>query len=276
MNFKMTSYADNFEDVLIRRAFPGVDSGFYIDVGAYDPVDHSVTKHFYDSGWSGINIEPNPTPFARLAAGRPRDINLKIGVSSHEGQLTVYDAPAACWSADRDVMTGFFGVDPGSLVERSIGVTTLAKVCEQYVPDGITIDFLKIDVEGHEKDVIQGGDWARWRPRIVLAEANGVEGWEPTLLAANYIFAIFDGVNRLYVREEDRQLIPRVTVPVNVSDCFLIYGYARRINELQESLNGFKDVGPTAIRIAHQLGRASRKYPRASSLAKKIVRRLTG
>src|SRR5580692_1079228 len=107
MNPQMTSYAANFEDVLLHRAFRGQRSGFYIDVGAYEPVDDSITNHFYENGWSGINIEPNPAPFGRLRAARGRDKNLNIGLSNREGRLTVYEAPAACWSVDRDLLTGW-------------------------------------------------------------------------------------------------------------------------------------------------------------------------
>lgn len=281
MQYKMTSYSDNFEDVLIRRAFPDEARGFYIDVGAYEPVDHSVTKHFYDAGWRGINIEPNPAPFAKLNAGRDRDVNLNIGLSNREGRLTLYEAPSACWSVDPDFLTGYFGADRAALVERSIPVTTLAKVCERHVPEGEVIHFLTIDVEGHEREVIEGGDWSRWRPRLVMAEANGADTWGPTLVAAGYAFVLFDGVNRLYVRDEDRHLIPTLSVPVNVSDRFLIHGYIRRINELERRVVELErspdpDLTPMALRVARRLGRASRRYPRVSSIAGKIVRRLTG
>ena len=279
MNPKMVSFADNFEDVLLRRAFPGLTDGFYIDVGAFDPVEHSVTKHFYDSGWRGINIEPNPEPFASLVEGRPRDINLKLGLSNREGSLTLFEAPSACWSADRQMVTGYFGADPAQVVERTIEVTTLATLCDRHVPRGVTVDFLKIDVEGHELEVVEGGDWWRHRPRIVLAESNEAHRWEPILLAADYLFAFFDGVNRLYVRQEDRHLIPRVSVPVNTSDGFWIHGYLRRINELEASLEAYRHraAEPTAAEFArHLVRRVSRRHPRASSLARRFVRKLTG
>ena len=66
-------------------------------------------------------------------------------------------------------MTGWFQVDPADLVERAVRVTTLARVCERHVEG--TIDFLKIDVDGHAGEVLAGGDWTRWRPRVVLVEA---------------------------------------------------------------------------------------------------------
>lgn len=274
MQFKMVAYGDNYEDVVIRRAFPDLNDGFYIDVGAYDPVDHSVTQHFYEGGWSGINIEPNPAPFARIEAARGRDINLNIGLSNREGHLTLYEAPGACWSVDRGLITGYFGASPDQIVERTIPVLTLAQVCERHVPVGREIEFLKVDVEGHEREVIEGADWSRWRPRIVLCEANSPEEWEPTLLAADYIFAMTDGVNRFYVGKEDSALLPRVSLPANASDQFLVHGYIRRINELERSLDQYSDLSPMALRLARGLVRSAQRHPRAASIAKKIVRRL--
>ena len=77
----MISYAQNFEDVMLARAFAGKTEGFYVDVGAMDPVDGSVTKYFYELGWSGINIEPDEEYYKRLVADRKRDCN-QIGRAS--------------------------------------------------------------------------------------------------------------------------------------------------------------------------------------------------
>ncbi len=288
MHFRMTSYADNFEDVMIQRAFDFDSKGFYIDVGAYNPVEHSVTKHFYDRGWRGINVEPNPTPFEALRAGRDRDVNLNIGLSNREGRMTIFEAPGACWSVDRDMLTGYFAAQEKDIVERSIEIKTLAEVCERHVPTGTEIDFLKVDVEGHEREVLEGGDWSRWRPRIVLAEANGFETWEGLLLNSGYHFTLFDGVNRFYVRDEDAHLIPPMSFPANASDRFLIHGYMRRINELEEASTQLKieahllrqalalygPFGPLTLKVAGRLGRASKRFPAATRFAKKVVRRL--
>ena len=84
------SYSQNGEDVRLRRAFANQQSGFYIDVGANNPVEFSITKHFYDSGWSGINVEPAPAPFALVAADRQRDINLNVGCSNKAGSMVLY------------------------------------------------------------------------------------------------------------------------------------------------------------------------------------------
>jgi hypothetical protein len=83
----MLSYAQNREDVLLARALSSVKNGFYVDVGANDPVHDSVTKHFYDQGWSGINIEASPTWFAKLQEQRPKDLNLNLAASDQTANL---------------------------------------------------------------------------------------------------------------------------------------------------------------------------------------------
>ncbi len=87
----MVSYAQDAEDVLLKRVFPQDYQGFYIDAGASDPVRFSVTKHFYDQGWRGVNIEPVPSVWLRLRDQRPRDVNLNAALSDREGRLTFYE-----------------------------------------------------------------------------------------------------------------------------------------------------------------------------------------
>ena len=238
----MISYAQNREDVLLDRVFPrGVD-GFYVDVGANLPVEGSITKHFYDLGWRGVNIEPSST-FEELAAARERDVNLNVGVSDQAGTLPFFEfspplSTASTFSAEAAALHGEAGLP---FVERSVPVRTLADICEEYVEG--TIDFLSVDVEGHELEVLRGADWARWRPRVVLVEAtrprtttdsSGAtplthEVWEPVLLEADYLFATFDGLNRYYVRSEDERLVPSLQVPVNVTDDYVPHELAAQI-----------------------------------------------
>lgn len=237
------SYAQNHEDVLLDRAFPRGRKGFYIDVGANDPVENSVTKHFYDLGWHGINIEPAYEPFQRLAAARWRDVNLNVGLSDRPGTLTFHELPpessgGSTFSATQAEWHRNSGI-PSEM--RSVEVTTLAAVCEEHV-DG-TIDFLSVDVEGHERQVLKGGDWRRWRPRIVLVEATQptttiptYEEWEHILLEAEYLFAIFDGLNRFYVRVEDRDLLAALSTPVNVTDDYAPYKHLKPIADLRGAL----------------------------------------
>ncbi len=274
LKYAMVSYADNFEDVLLNRAFKSITKGFYIDIGAYDPISHSITKHFYDQGWHGINVEPNPAPFARLCASRTRDLNLNLGISEKAGQLTIYEAPNACWSVDEDLLTGWFGAKSSEIQPRSIPVITLEQLCEAHVPEGLTIDFLKVDVEGHERAVIAGGEWSKWRPRVVIIEANRPEHWHSILDEAGYHFVLFDGVNRIYVRDEDKDLIPGLSVPVNVGDQFAIHGYLAAIYGLQEQLDEVNRLGRNTIKLARTMKAMATRHPRIARLARLAYKRL--
>ncbi len=236
----MTSYAQNREDVLLDRLFPRGLKGFYIDVGANDPVENSVTKHFYDLGWHGINVEPAAIPFGRLQELRPRDVNLNIGISDHEGTLTLHEFPpgisgVSTFSGEQAEWHRERGHE---FEKRDVPVTTLAKICAEHVEGDI--DFLSVDVEGHEREALEGADWSRWRPRVVVVEATEPattnpthDGWEHVLLEADYVFAAFDGLNRYYVRREDGHLAAGLATPVNVTDRFVPYEHAKPYEELR-------------------------------------------
>lgn len=145
----MISYAQNFEDVILNRAFGGKTEGFYIDVGAWDPVVDSVTKHFYDLGWSGINIEPAAEAYRALQTERPRDLNLRVALGDRGETRDFYEVADSGLSTLRcDLLSDLpkYGFDH---VVRSVEVATLKHLCQSYV-DG-PIDFMKIDVEGWRK-----------------------------------------------------------------------------------------------------------------------------
>ena len=171
---KVVSYSQNYEDILLSRAFRE-PTGFYIDIGANHPIFHSVTKLFYDRGWRGINIEPSPVVFDRLAADRPRDINLNLGISNQAGILTFYESLVYHgWSTFRPDLAEHYRRQGVAMAERAIPVTTLARVCEEHVRG--PIDFLlKIDAEGFEREVLLGADFERWRPRVMLIENSWPE-----------------------------------------------------------------------------------------------------
>jgi FkbM family methyltransferase len=222
------SYAQNFEDVMLWRALSTVRDGFYIDVGAGDPDQSTVTRAFYERGWRGINIDPDPACFAALARRRDRDINIPMALAETPGQrrFHVVSVPGLSTLASA---TAFRYRARGWDVRRTkVDVTTLADICRRHAAR--EIHFLKIDVEGAEARVLQGADFIAFRPWIVLAEAtvpltqveNHVE-WEHILLAAHYHFVWFDGLNRFYVAEEKfAALSPQFRLPPNCFDRFTI------------------------------------------------------
>ncbi|MGZ8320509.1 MAG: FkbM family methyltransferase [Telluria sp.] len=223
------SYAQNFEDVLLWRALGHIKNGFYIDVGANDPVDHSVTKAFYDAGWSGINIEPLPAFHLEFECQRPRDTNLAIAAGAADGSLTLYDVPSVNgWaSPDRAVAEAHHakGFDVRELV---VPVRTLAGVCAEHVRGDI--HFLKVDVEGFEGEVLRGMDFVKWRPWVLVIEATlpnsrvtNHETWEAMVTGRGYHFAHFDGLNRYYVADEHKELLEVLAIQPNVFDEFITH-----------------------------------------------------
>ena len=202
-----TSYAQFAEDLILMRALNTVDCGFYIDIGAWDEVRDSVTKLFYEKGWSGINIEPCPRWFETLTAARLRDINLRLAASDHSGVVTLHEISETGLSttvakyADQYLAQG--------LPHRAYPVPCrpLRDICDEYVHGDI--HFLKIDVEGAEKSVLQGCDFNRFRPWLLVIEATlpttqtpCYEEWEDLVLGAGYEFALSHEVNRYYVARE--------------------------------------------------------------------------
>src|SRR5262245_6574624 len=76
---------------MLARLFVGQRHGCYVDVGAWHPVIHSVTKHFYDSGWQGVNVEPIREQFELFTRDRTRDINIQAAVGDTPGSLTLFE-----------------------------------------------------------------------------------------------------------------------------------------------------------------------------------------
>jgi FkbM family methyltransferase len=237
----MLSYAQNFEDVLLNRCFKHQDTGFYIDVGAWDPVFDSVTKHFYDKGWNGINIEPSPRQYKRLVELRPRDVNLQVAAGDSEGELLFYEVDDGRLSTlDKTHLQRFKDVHGFDVKQSKTRITTLANICREHVA-GRALDFLKVDVEGWEFAVLQGNDWGAFRPRVVVIEATepfstipAWSDWEGFLLSQNYHFAFFDGLNRYYVRDADLPLLDVLKTPANCSDDFILARAASLAEQLEE------------------------------------------
>jgi FkbM family methyltransferase len=220
------SYAQNFEDVMLWRALKNIENGFYIDVGANDPAVDSVTKYFYDHGWHGVNVEPLKQHYDALQVERPRDINLNCAAGRSSGEIDIFECDVRGWATadqrvrDRHVQEGHDGVC------HRVPLRTLSDICDEYVTG--EIHFLKIDVEGFEKEVITGADLRKFRPWIMIVEATKpnsmeevYEEWDGLLTGAGYLFAYADGLNRFYVAVEHSELIQFLKYPPNVFDDFI-------------------------------------------------------
>lgn len=223
------SYAQNFEDVLLRRAFKDVEKGFYIDVGANDPSKDSVTKAFYDEGWRGINIEPIQEWFDKYQEERPEDITLQLAIGESEGRSDFYEVVGTGLSTMNASYAKRYAQDHNYEIKNyKVPTTRLTTVCEQY--SEAEIHFLKIDVEGAELSVLKGLDLEKFRPRVIIIESTkpGTEEEyqfeDSILLTANYEYVMFDGINRFYVAKGYDEIKKRLTIPPNVFDNFILSG----------------------------------------------------
>ena len=97
------SYAQNFEDVMLWRALKHVENGFYVDIGAQDPVVDSVSLAFYEHGWRGVHVEPTQQYADKLRVARPDEAVLQMAVGSGQGEVTFYEfADTGLSTADSD------------------------------------------------------------------------------------------------------------------------------------------------------------------------------
>ena len=185
--------------------------GFYIDVGAYDPTYDSVTKFFYDRGWNGINIEPLPDKCNLLIEQRPRDINLCIGLGSKRDKINLFEGKGVSTFLPEIAKS----VNTLSNPKHLKPIFTLSEIYERYCDPKQDIHFCKIDVEGFEREVLEGiKDWKKFRPWIFAMEATLPltdtpchEKWEDILLDNDYILAFNFGINRYYIDMEREYLL---------------------------------------------------------------------
>ncbi|WP_337022317.1 MULTISPECIES: FkbM family methyltransferase [unclassified Pantoea] len=225
----IVSYAQNFEDVMLWRALGNITNGFYVDIGANDPIIDSVTNLFYQNGWSGINVEPLKSHYNALIESRNRDINLNLAVSDRIEELNIWESEIRGWAtldekvAEQHELNGFKGE------WSKTSTKTLSYIFEKHLSsDNKEIHFLKIDVEGVEEAVVRSNDWKRYRPWILVIESTAPnskmeshEQWDDILKNNDYIFLYFDGLNRFYVSKEHEDLAVHFQTPPNIFDEFI-------------------------------------------------------
>ena len=231
-------YSQNCEDVLLARCFEGQQTGFYVDVGAEDPDAGSVTRYFYERGWRGLNIEPTPYFWNQLQLARPRDLNLQLAASNTDHdtvELTVVqNTGLSSIDAERRLMLA--GQQTHAVESIEVQTRRLDTLLEwANLP---RIDFLKVDVEGHELSVMQGINLLRFRPRVIVIEtteplihpggrvemaarpvpARDLDAINHLIVEAGYQNVYFDGLNTWWIDANEPQLATVFATPANVFD----------------------------------------------------------
>jgi FkbM family methyltransferase len=174
LDFKK-SYSQDGEDVALA-AFYDLKKhykGFFVDIGAHHPKRFSNTYHFYQRGWRGINVDAMPGSMRSFKLLRSRDINLELGVGKLPGEMCFYcfNDPALNsfdekLSLERDAAPDRYKITK----QVPVQILPLADILDQHLPKGQHIDFISVDVEGFDLDVLESNDWSKYRPDYLLIE----------------------------------------------------------------------------------------------------------
>jgi len=209
-------FSQGGEDAILKSIFyeksKRGEKGFFVDVGAYHPYVHSNTYFFYIRGWQGINIDACPGSMALFNQFRPRDINLEIGIADRKGVSTYYllDKTSTMNSFSKDNLSDH-GMFEHVKEELEIEMTTLEAIFTKYSDQFTTIDFLSIDVEGFDYEVLKSNNWNRFKPNVIVVELNCKD-----------INDIQENVSAQFLQSLGYQFIAKNVIMKNVASVFFV------------------------------------------------------
>jgi len=197
------SHSQYQEDLIIDAIYQGKKQGFYVDIGANDPVELNNTLRFYARGWSGINIEPLPKRFQELQNHRPRDINLNLAVGPIDGEMDFYAIDPDSLSTLNAKTAKANLKRPGArlITKSKIAVRRMETIFDQHLKDR-SIDLMSLDVEGYESEVISSNNWSKYRPTLIIIEiAFGGEHIIRLMERNSYVLVYNNSANGLFFDE---------------------------------------------------------------------------
>ncbi len=164
------SFAQAGEDV-IAASLIKKRKGIYVDFGAYHPKQFSNTYYFYKKGWRGVVIDPNQKMEAAFKRCRKRDVFVNLGVAGKKDimEYILFDE-AACNTFSAEVAEEYKKAGRKIRGKKEIGVMPLNIILDKYLPKGMPIDLLSVDVEGMDLEVLKSLDWENRLPSVVIAE----------------------------------------------------------------------------------------------------------
>lgn len=194
------SWSQGGEDLALLSAMRGITNGRYIDVGAHDPSRFSVTRHLYQNGWSGVNIDANPHLLPKFEKLRSRDKNIWAAVGAQpEYEFTIFDEPAIS-TVNKEWKSKFLTENQTISEILKVPGKTLRSILEENFGND-QLDLLAIDAEGADFEVLLSLDFSTLPgelfPKFVLLEtappvANALEtpavkhaienGYEPLMV----------------------------------------------------------------------------------------------
>ncbi|MEJ3403539.1 FkbM family methyltransferase [Rathayibacter sp. YIM 133350] len=230
---RFISFAQNGEDVVLNRALSSIERGVYIDVGANDPTEFSITRAFYDRGWRGIAVEPNPILADRFRAERPRDLVVQAAATDSEMEVvTLHAIGDTGLSTLVDEIGARHASNGWSIDELTVSARRLDDIIVEAGLAETPIHFMTIDTEGAEGSVLRSIDLSKYRPWVLVIEATAPlttepthREWEHLVMDRGYRYCMFDGLSRFYVAEEQFESIgAALSYPAGMFDSFVTVG----------------------------------------------------
>ena len=180
---RIYSYSQFGEDAYLSAYFKGKTwilnkpmslpkNGFYVDIGAYSPTECSNTYAFYKHGWRGINIDATPGVIGSFDLLHSRDTNLNLAIGSKSEDIVFFSwgTPCVFNTADPVLAKERSDMLGARATETTVKCITLAELLDTYLPKNMKIDFMTIDVEGLDFDVLKSNNWDHYRPELIVAE----------------------------------------------------------------------------------------------------------
>ena len=193
-------YGEFGEDVFINRIFKDIKIGRYVDVGCYHPFKGSLTAQLYKKGWNGINIDLSKSSIDLFNIIRKKDINLNLAISDFDGETNYYENSPIN--------------QQNSLIKDNDNQKKIKIQCKRLSSILLenhynNFEYLNIDVEGSEQNVINGIDLSKYRPILITIENNNLHLKDyieseiyNILIKNNYTFINKTGVTNFFLKNE--------------------------------------------------------------------------
>lgn len=292
------SYAQNNEDIMLFRALGSIPNGFFIDVGSGHPITDSTSYLFYRNGWRGLCVEPSASLVAVTREIRPEDVTVEVAASnvnnedvdfwevtgedgSFRGISTLHEHLLTPSFSDNHKPEPNDNTIKNSVERTKVQTRKLKDILAEHFPKKQVVHFCKIDVEGHEKEVIEGIDWNKIRPWVLVVEATlpntqipNHEHWEKTLLKNGYVHAYSDGLNRFYVAKEHRELLEHFRVPPNVFDGFQRAQEHNLTERLSDTENQIRETKRSLVESRELLFWLSHEYQNEKDRIAELIEKI--
>tara|TARA_B100001175_G_scaffold302790_1_gene297166 strand:+ start:809 stop:1504 length:696 start_codon:yes stop_codon:yes gene_type:complete len=202
-SFKNFHLGEFGEDIFIRRFFKDFKEGIYVDVGCYHPIKGSLTHYLYKNGWKGLNIDLSQISIDLFKISRPKDINIRAAISNFDGETYYFE------NGPINQQNSLNGKNENKIKIQAYKLNTLL---EKFNIE--KLDFLNIDAEGHDFNVISDFNFSKYKPKLISIEHNSYDFEEllnsnihDLLIKNKYFLASKYGVTCIYIDLEFRDKI---------------------------------------------------------------------